>query len=196
MTPDEEAEIGSALREAIRKSRGYADFFGWGRNRDLEELGVLTSLAESMQADGALFFGNIRARGRGSDPPDLEALDSEDRRVAFEITELVDGEAIKAYKAGRTYDWADWPQAKFISTIHSLLQSKNDKYYKLKDQPYPGGYVVVIFTDEPELQYPKVKTYLQGQRFLGIGKVSRAFLVLSYNPVVSRYPYYELATGA
>jgi hypothetical protein len=196
MTPDEEAQFGGALREAIRKSRGYADFFGWGPNRDFEELGVLTSLAESMQVDGKLFFGNISVRGRGSDPPDLEALDSEKRRVAFEITELVDGDAIRAYKAGRPYEWAQWPQAKFLSTIGALLKIKNDKFEKLKGQPYPGGYVVVIFTDEPELQQVTVDAYLQNQSFSGIEKISRAFLVLSYSPALSRCPYYELATVA
>jgi hypothetical protein len=196
MTPDDEAEIGEALREAIRRSRGYADFFGWGPNRDLEEWGVLTSLAEAMEAKGSRFFGQICPRGRGSDPPDLEAPDLEGRRVAFEVTELVDGEAIKAYKAGRPYDWAEWPQAKFLSAVGTLLQVKNGKFGRLKDQPYPGGYVVVIFTDEPDLQHSTVEAYLQNARFGGTEMISRAFLILSYNPVLNRYPYYELTTGA
>jgi hypothetical protein len=86
VTQDDEAEITSALRAAIRRARGYADFFGWGSNRDLEELGVLTSLAGSLEKDANLFFNEVRVRGRGNDPPDLEAVDGERRRIGFEVT--------------------------------------------------------------------------------------------------------------
>lgn len=192
MTPDDETEIGKAMRAAIRAARGYADFFGWGTNRDLEELGVLTSLAESMEADGKLFFGSIRMRGRGNDPPDLEAIDLEARRLAFEITELVDGNAIKAYKAGQPYEWAEWTRSKFLAELNALLKAKNSKFQKLKDPPYPGGYVVVVFTDEPDLAHQTVEKYLETLSFAGLEKVDRAFLVLSYSPVLKRYPYYEL----
>jgi hypothetical protein len=41
MTDDEEREIVAAMREAMKKARGYADYFGWAANRDLEEWGVM-----------------------------------------------------------------------------------------------------------------------------------------------------------
>jgi hypothetical protein len=55
MTSDDEAEIRALMRAAKERSRGYADFFSWAINRDLEESGVLSSLAGSIAADGILF---------------------------------------------------------------------------------------------------------------------------------------------
>lgn len=196
MSPEDESEIAGHIRAAIRKARGYADFFGWATDRDLEEWGVLTSLAESLDATGALFFRHITRRGRGNDPPDLEALDLSGRRVAFEITELVDGEAIQAYKAGRHYDWGEWTQDKFIANLSALLAAKDRRFSKLRDPPYPGGYVVVVFSDEPDLPPAKVEALLRGHNFSGLVNVDRAFLLLSYDPSTHRCPYFEIARGA
>jgi hypothetical protein len=66
MSSDDPERINDAIREAIRRARGYADFFGWSSNRDLEEQGVLTSLAESLEADASLFFSTISAIGAGA----------------------------------------------------------------------------------------------------------------------------------
>ena len=37
MTPDEEGKIITLMHAARAKSRGYAGFFGWATNRDVEE---------------------------------------------------------------------------------------------------------------------------------------------------------------
>lgn len=192
MQPDEQEELNAAIRAAIRRARGYADFFGWATNRDLEELGVLTSLAESLEADVSLFFTDVTIRGRGNDPPDLEARCSSGSRVAFEITELVDSQAIQTYLAGRPYESAEWNKEKFLSTLSTLLSAKNERFHNLKGAPYPGGYVVVVFTDEPELPCSTVAAYLQGHVFTGLRNVDRAFLLLSYDPTLKRCPYFEL----
>lgn len=196
MTPDDEAEIVELMRQARLRDRGYASFFGWQIDRDLEELGVLKSLAESLEADGKVFFDQIQIRGRGMDPPDLEARDLSGERLAFEITELVDGEAVKAYKAGRTYDWAEWSKDKFIRELGIRLSGKAKRFPVLKGAPYPGGYVVVVFTDEQELRHSTVREFLARQVFTGIPEVARAFLVLSYDPALERCPYFELQKDA
>lgn len=196
MSPEQQSEINDAIRAAIRKARGYADFFGWTTNRDLEELGVITSLAESMDPDGTLFFSQVAIRGRGNDPPDLEAQDKTGHRIAFEVTELVDEDAIKAFKNGRPYGTAEWSETKFIEALEDLLIAKNSRFGKLKDGPYLGGYVVVVFTDEPELPRQKVEHFLTGHLFSQMPNVSRAFLLLSYDPSVQRCPYFELARDA
>ena len=193
MCPDDQVEINDAIRAAIRRARGYADFFGWATNRDLEEQGVVTSLAESMNADSSLFFSSLAMRGRGNDPPDLEALDEKANRIAIEVTELVDGEAIQAFKTGRQYDYAEWNRHKFLASLGALLKAKDDRFHKLKGAPYPGGYVVVVFTDEPELPRADVEAWLQGHTFSGLANVQRAFLLLSYDPAAGRCPYFELA---
>jgi hypothetical protein len=74
MNSDDREEINEAIRAAMRKARGYADFFGWATNRDLRSK-VSDILAESLERSGSLFFSSVAIRGRGQDPPDLEARD-------------------------------------------------------------------------------------------------------------------------
>jgi len=192
MTPEDEIEIVQLIRKARLESRGYASFFGWSIDRDQEELGVAKALAESLQLDGKLFFHDLKLRGRGNDPPDLEALSLSGERLAFELTELVDGAAIQAYKAGKVHDWATWDRKKFIDLVSSLLAEKAKRFSKLKGSPYPGGYVIVIFTDEPELTNQAVGNYLQGHTFSNAPDVSGSYLVLSYDPALGRCPYFIL----
>ena len=108
MTDDERREIVAAMREAIARARGYADYFGWRPNRDLEEAGVVQNLCESIELSGSKFLHSIIPRGRGNDPPDCEGRDFDQQRIAIEVTEIVSEEAIRAFKAGRVFDWASW----------------------------------------------------------------------------------------
>ena len=192
MTSDEEKEIVALMRAARTKSRGYADFFGWATDRDMEEWGVVTSLAESLAGNGKSFFGDLKLRGRGNDPPDCEATDSSGKRIAIEVTELVDGRAIQAYKRGALYEWADWTRDGLVSSLAERIAEKGSRYTILKDGPYDGGYVIVIFTDEPLLPIEAVDEFLDGHTFRRPEGVSRAFLLLSYDPRTKTYPYVDL----
>lgn len=192
MTTEEEKEILHLMREAREKVRGYADFFGWGSDRDIEEWGVVTSLAESLETEGKNIFTSLKRRGRPNDPPDCEALDANGSRVAIEVTELVDGKAIQARKSGAIYEWADWDKEKFITSLESLISRKDSRFTKLKEPPYEGGYFVVIFTDEPMLDRSTVESYLKGHKFKKPEYLSKAFLLVSYDPGVERCPHYEL----
>lgn len=192
MSPEDEHAIAEAMRAAREKSRGYAGFFEWSTDRDLEEQGVAGHLAEALDANGAPSFSEIAIRGRGHDPPDLEAIDASGKRVAIEVTELVDGKSIQAFKAGRHFDWAKWDQVKFLISITHLLKEKSARFPKLKGGPYDGGYVVLVFTDEPELQRSTAERYLAGHTFQGLGSVNRAILLLSYDPSIGQCPYFEL----
>ncbi len=192
MSPEDEHAIAEAMRAARDRSRGYASFFEWATDRDLEEQSVAGHLAASLAANGAPSFSEIAIRGRGNDPPDLEAIDANGNRVAIEVTELVDGKSIQAFKAGRHYDWAEWDQVKFLESITGLLKEKNARFPKLKGGPYAGGYVVLVFTDEPELQRSTVEAYLSEHKFEGLNHVHRAILLLSYDPATRQCPYFEL----
>jgi hypothetical protein len=158
----------------------------------VEEWGVTSCLQESLQATGEAFFTHLKSRGRANDPPDCEALDAGGKRIAIEVTELVDGRAIERYKSGRVYDWADWSREKFLSALSKRIADKGERYGKLKDSPYEGGYVVLVYTDEPMLPRETVKAFLDGQAFLCHHGVSRAFLLLSYEPKIGSYPYFDL----
>ncbi len=193
MTPEDEKEIAALMRAARAKSRGYADFFGWAIDRDLEEWVATTFLCESLQANGELFFSDLKRRGRGNDPPDLEAKDVNGKRIAIEVTELVDGRAIRAYKRGDVYVFADWSKDGFISSLAERIAEKGKRYAKLKDGPYEGGYVVIVYTDEPMLRVDTVKTFLDGHSFSRPNGVTRAFLLLSYDPDTGSCPHVDLA---
>jgi hypothetical protein len=192
MTPKKKKEILHLMRAARNKARGYADFFGWGTDRDIEEWGVVTSLAESLESEGKSIFVSLKRRGRPNDPPDCEARDSVGNRIAIEVTELVDGKAIQAYKAGAVYDWADWDKIKFLNSLESRLSQKDSRFPELKEPPYAGGYFIVIFTDEPMLDRATVKSYLEGHRFRKPDYLTKAFLLVSYDPSVKKCPHYEL----
>ena len=145
-----------------------------------------------MAAHGALFYGNVKSRRRPNDPPDCEAIDCSGARVAIEVTELVDGEAIRAYKDGRVYDWAEWTREKFISSLAERIDAKDKRHPFLKDPPYEGGYVVVVHTDEPGLTRSTVGEYLEGHGIPRPEHVSRVVLVLSYDPNIQLCPYFEV----
>ena len=195
MTTEEDKEVLRLMREARKKARGYADFFGWGIDRDIEEWGVVTSLAESLESEGQIIFSSLKRRGRPNDPPDCEALDHDGNRIAIEVTELVDEKAIQAYKSGEVYDWADWDKNKFTSSLESLLSRKDSRFPELKEPPYAGGYFIVIFTDEPMLDRATVESYLDGHKFKEPQYLTNAYLLMSYDPGIGRCPHYELQFG-
>ncbi len=193
MSEEDDKEILVQIRAAIAKRRGYADFFSWPLNRDLEEWSICSQFRESLAGRNELFFSGLKMRRRPNDPPDLEALAEGGGRLAIEVTELVDGDAIRAFRAGRIYDWAKWSEERFLRAIQERVDVKDQRFPELKEPPYEGGYVVLVHTDEPELSRAAVEGYLLKHRFKKPEYVSRAFLLLSYDPSVSHYPYFELA---
>lgn len=174
------------------QKRGYASFFEWPLDRDLAELGVVNYLVASMAAERQSLFENIQSRGRGNDPPDCEATDRQGRRVAIEVTELVDPKGIANYQAGRIGEWAVWSRDSFLAGITDRLAAKAKRTGALKDGPYPGGYAVVIFTDEPHLNQAAVNAYLKGHRFPAFDGLVMAFLLLGYDPAIKRCPWFRL----
>ncbi len=192
MKSDEEAKITATIRAARAQTRGYADSFSWPIDRDLEELGVLQSLATALDTEGSLFFSDLTLRGRSNDPPDCEALSLQGQRIAFEVTELVNPETIRAHQAGNTYEFAEWPSEKFHARLAELLIRKDARYPDLKGAPYHGGYIVVIFTDEPLLSRTTVETLLKTWKPLAVSYIHKAYLLLSYDPNIQRYPHFSL----
>ncbi len=186
---DELAKAIAQMREAIERARGYADFFDFAPDRDIAEVGVVESLAESLASGGTAFFTGLRARGRGNDPPDCEALDAAAQRIAIEVTELVSADGIRATKAEGAPCWQEWDKPSFLARLTDRVLAKDARYPKLKGGPYPGGYFVVVHTDEAFLSADFVRAALERHEFR-VQHISRAFLLLSYR--AGTYPYFEL----
>src|SRR5450432_4148668 len=121
---EEDPDIVEALRlmrEAISKRRGYADYYEWPLDRGVGELGVAQELNAALTAAGRPLATSIASRGPGQDPPDCEGVDLNGKRLAIEVTELVDPEAIKAAKTRNAFVWAPWTREKLMEAIGTPL---------------------------------------------------------------------------
>lgn len=183
------------MRSALERSRGHADFFQWAPNRDVEEWGVANYLRESLIAESAEFFQQPISRGRGSDPPDCEARALDGKRIAIEVTELVDPNSIVAFRHGAPYDWTDWSSERLKMALAERLSAKDQRYPSLQGGPYEQ-YIVVVHTDELMLPYDSAFALLGGARFSKPSHIDRAFLLISYDPRLERCPYVELRFDA
>jgi hypothetical protein len=215
-------EILDLIKAANAKQRPHAPFFGWP-DKAVKEWGIAKSLEESLQADHRLFFSDLRPREPNSDPPDCEALGLDGSRIAIEVTELVDREAIELKNSikqirEKTRSFRDrdgksgncpcgrmlrqdaiqrghqcsrqWDRDHFVQQLSAGVKDKDSK--QLKDAPYPGGYILVIHSDEEQLLYPAVERFLEGQVLERPVQIGRVFLILGYDPQVQRCPYFEI----
>lgn len=172
----------------MKKDRGYAGFFDWP-DRDQKELGIAIHLFESLEAHEGLQYRQARVRGSGNDPPDIEVRDSSGRLIGIEVTELVDPAAIKSYKAGNPWDWAEWGQAKFGQYLEARVRAK-DSPSGVKGGPY-SEYWLLIHSDEPALSISEVRKHMAGVSPFPVKLITNAFLLLSYHPNEG-YPYVRL----
>ena len=184
--------IGALLRDAARRDRGYASFFDWP-DKTQKEVGVVLGLLQSLLHTEQKTYSGLRARGEGNDPPDCEAVDPSGRPIGIEVTELVDGLAIHEYKRGNTYVTAEWTSEKFRDQIGARVRAK-DRPKHLKGGPY-SAYWLVIHCDEPELSIERVEGFLRGMR-CETALITEAFLLMSYVPQRSCYPYFRIPLAA
>ena len=192
MDTEEEKKFIREIKEAIAKGRGYADSFGWPPDRDLEEYSVAKSFCGSMEKENKSFLesNSVISRGRGNDPPDCEAKDLDGNTIGIEVTELVDPEAIIAFKNNQIYEWADWDKSKLIDAINHLLDKK-DTADRVKGGPY-RKYILIIYTDEPALDADYIQELLKGYHFAKRHLIGRAFLYIFFDPKSKTYPCIEL----
>lgn len=163
------------------RRRGYADFFKFdNKNKDIEEIGIAKQLAESAFEIGLYLYNNIKVCGYKNHAPDCEAIDMDGKRIAIELTELVCEEVIIWRKSlsGRN-QYCDWDQHLFDKKMRHLLNKKDN--VTLKDDPFPGGYYVIIFTDELDLWPEKVRDFVIDTSYQ-VSNIMKAWLIFSYNP--------------
>jgi hypothetical protein len=191
MDEDKEIELFRFMRDAGKQPRrGYSDFFNWPIDRELEEWGIVDAFKRSLEKSKAGFFDQVTARGRGNDPPDCEATLFNGRKLGIEVTELVDPEAIMAYKNGDVDQWAEWSREKLINSITKRLKAK-DISKNIKGGPY-DIYVVIIHTAEPILSFDYIYPILSKYIFKYYSIIDRAFLLMSYDQKYKLCPYIEL----
>ncbi len=192
MDTEEEKKLAKEIKEAIAEGRGYSDAFGWPPDRDLEEYGVVKIFCEILEKENHSFIdsNSIMSRGRGNDPPDCEAKDFKGNPVGIEVTELVDPQAIIAFKNNQVYKWADWDKTKLTDAINNRLDAKNCPG-RIKGGPYKS-YILIMYTDEPILNSNYIKSLLKGYCFAKRNLIDRAFLLIFFDPIYKTYPCIEL----
>lgn len=169
--------------------RPHAGHFSWETDQSVAEVGVLNEFVGALAFDGQEFFSQPRHRGPGNDPPDCEADDNAGGRIGIEITELVDPPSAAAARANQNYDWKDW-RPDLIPALDRILRKK-DAPVTLKDSPY-SEYVLLVHTDEPWIELDHVRTSLTIHVFPATSLITRAYLLISYDPLEQRYPCIRL----
>ncbi|MDE2136245.1 MAG: hypothetical protein KGJ68_02315, partial [Gammaproteobacteria bacterium] len=161
MCDDDEQEVLRLMREAVEKRRGYADFFDYP-DRDVKEQGIARDLCEALAAAGTPLAHpeDVFARGAGNDPPDCEARGVCGNRIAIEVTELVDRQALESVvRGGSAYAWAQWTADRLRDRIQHQIDNKGEKLRAAKGGPY-DCVVVLLHTAEPELNVQRVNALL------------------------------------
>lgn len=134
-------------------------------------------------------FYRARHRGEGEYPADCDAHAGDGTRIGIEITELVDGDSIAAARLGKPYDWKEWKGA-LLPALEKLLRRK-DNPRSIQEGPY-SQHVLVIFSDEPWLEGEYLEHIVENPTFGVTHLITKALLLLSYDPFTQRYPCYEL----
>ena len=184
----EASEWAEFMEEVARNHRPHAGHFSWETDRAIAEQGVVKELEHALALDGKLFFRDVSHRGEGNDPPDCEAVGVQRQRIGIEITELVDSKSAAAARHGNPYEWKDWKGA-LIPELERIL-TKKDAPSNVKGGPY-DQYVLLVFSDEPLLGKHYIETQLLKHAFPATDLVTRAFLLLSYDPFIRSYPCIE-----
>ena len=181
-------ELVEMVRDAIGKQRPYAGFFQWPQ-REIAEWGVANLFSEVAATEPGLPFRDIEPREPGEDPPDSEAIDAQGRRIAIEVTELVDGDAIAESRRTGANIMADWDASRIQSRLDDLIRGKDSK--SLKGGDY-DEYIVLIHSDEPLIPFDQARSAIEGHYFPSVSQIHRAYLILSYDPARRGYPYFRL----
>lgn len=133
-------------------------------------------------------FGSSQPRATGRDWPDCEGKNATGSMIAFEVTELVDAQALSHGSPPRP-----WSDEGIVARISDILKKKDRRGFGAPN----AERVLVIHTDELYLDPPHVEGFLRGYHFALVHRnVTRAFLLFGYSPRSGRCPYVELQLGA
>lgn len=133
-------------------------------------------------------------------PPDCVAT-CDGKPLSIELVEFIDGSRVAknaaAKKIGIAYpthchgpDFINsiWTKDRFVTKLIDLIDAKNGKYAK-RDVSVDA---IVIHTDEPFLARSQVEDWLAGCKFEAHSQLRSAFLLMTYDPAIKRWPIFLL----
>jgi hypothetical protein len=176
-------DILDIMRDALNRSRHYADYWEWDTDPKRAELGVAEKLIEFLGIDG-------RFDTHERESPDLLFLASDGRKIGIEVTELVDGRAAghnrHAQRKGKPHVEALWNEASVAEEISRRLAIKDQKVAKSAadfDEIW-----MALATDEPTIDMAMAEKSCAAC-VIDAACLQRAFLLLGYHPAaLSRFP--------
>ena len=186
------------LGRHMKSQRRHAAHFDWF-DKPIKEAGIVESFLDPKNHKGKHSYSRFKMESK--DPPDAWLFDSNNSKIALEITELVNEDAITAQikhecTGGLTTarDYGDkserWSDRTYLKgRVTNTVLQKDQKC----DELFAGGQTVelLLHSDEPYLidNLEKIATpdFRVGSRF------RRVWLLLSYDPRTESYPLVELA---
>jgi len=180
-------EVGRLLREAVRKSRGYATWWEYAPKRSLEEHGAAQTLLRYLARES--MSGKLILPDR--DPPDLVLEREDGGRIGIEVTELVDEAVVERFRylsknrdrqptPGLAFgESAEWPEERISDKLDEILFKKDRKLLNIRQNF--DAIVLAITTDEPEIDEPKASRVISAYQG-SADSIDRAFLMLGYDP--------------
>lgn len=185
--PDDLREYFATCFDGVRQ---HAPYFALSADRQENEADVARVLREEMLRRGEQSFHSIQSRGQGNDPPDCEAIGSNEERVGIEITELVDGRAIEGAVRGTNVPHKAVAPRAVVERISTVIRKKDRANVQ-------GGrydlYILVICCDDPCYLDYEVMLAIRDARFTRPRLIDRAYFLASYDPWQGCCPYIELA---
>jgi hypothetical protein len=110
------------------------------------------------------------------DPPDCVCLNAENGKVAIEVVEVVDQQAVHLNEQGHSV-YRVWNEGELAGHIGELLRRKDTKLYH--GGPYAET-IVCLFTDETMLVPDNVARELAEESFGPFKQLTGAILLFSY----------------
>lgn len=175
----------SHLVEYLRRCRRYAGFFDWP-DKAVKERGVVANLLRSLNDNGDNELSNPTIFQ--PDPPDVVCDTCDGRKVAIEVTEVVSAEAACRVAQGQSV-YRLWGPGELFEHIDAAARKKDSKSFN--GGPY-SSYRLCFFTDEPDLSFEKARKELSEARIGPLEKISRVYLLFTYDPSTKGYPIIEI----
>ncbi|MDH5184213.1 MAG: hypothetical protein OEX12_10020 [Gammaproteobacteria bacterium] len=179
------SDVAKEMRKSLSLPRKHASFFHWHK-KDVMELHLCSLLVGNLEKNGESGFTKIT---EGGDPPDCIVSQSS-VEFAIEVTELVVQESIEEQvKKNLAYVFGpEWTEPFLTKKLNTILAKKDNPKKKEKLRKKYGRYVLLIHTDESELDSESFKRLFKKDKLISTSLIDEAYVVFSYDPRLNEEP--------
>jgi hypothetical protein len=158
--------------EILRKRTRYAGHWEALKKQDKEIIVVFDLLAAIHQREKRRWIKRIEPGLKSNEPPDVVGINQENKRVAFEVTELVEPSAIKSHKKVKPIR-VDWNSDEILKRLQSKIDGKGLRCFSKEYE----SVVLVIHTAERHLRPDKFSPVIAAHRFVRRGQINEVYLI-------------------